>query len=93
VFNYISNRLFWVDFTNTLRAAFKLTDPKTVKDTDDLTVFFAHLGSARVKTARKTLVKSTDPIQKMHDSLSGGQGIAIVHFSSEFINLGSKNCV
>jgi len=33
--------------------------PKAQKKTDSLTLFFALLGSARVKAARKTLVKLT----------------------------------
>jgi hypothetical protein len=33
-----------MDFTNILRAAFTLADPKSAKKTDALTVFFALLG-------------------------------------------------
>jgi len=33
--------------------------PKAPNDTADLTVFFAHLGSACVKAVRRTLMKST----------------------------------
>jgi len=39
--------------------AFTYTDPKSVKDTDDLTVFFTLSGSMSIKAARKTLVKLT----------------------------------
>jgi hypothetical protein len=48
-----------VDFTNILRAAFTLADPKRVKKTDVLTVFFGLLGSGSVKAVRKTLMKLT----------------------------------
>jgi len=48
-----------VNFINVLRAAFTRTDPKSVKKTDDLTVFFALLGTAHMKAALKTLVKLT----------------------------------
>ncbi len=34
-------------------------DPKSTKETDDLTDFFAHLGSTHVKTLRKMLTKLT----------------------------------
>ncbi len=48
-----------INFTNTLSAAFTCTDPKSAKKTVSLTVFFAILGSAHVKAARKMLVKWT----------------------------------
>jgi len=48
-----------VDFTNIVHAAFMLTDPKSAKKTNSLTVFFALLGSARIKTYRKMLEKLT----------------------------------
>jgi hypothetical protein len=48
-----------VNFTNILRAAFTCTNPKSIKKTDGLTVFFALLGSTNGKAARKILVKST----------------------------------
>ena len=41
----------WVNFTNILWAAFTLTDPKSAIKQLGLTVFFALLGSARVKAA------------------------------------------
>jgi len=40
-----------------IHAAFACKDPKSTKSTDDLTIFFALLGSARVKALRKMLVK------------------------------------
>jgi hypothetical protein len=46
-----------VSFINVLQAAFTLEDPKSAKKTDNLAVFFALLGSARKKAARKMLVK------------------------------------
>ncbi len=33
-----------VDFTNILHAAFTCADPKSIKNTDDLTVFFGAFG-------------------------------------------------
>jgi len=48
-----------VDFTKFLQAAFIREDHKSAKKADDLTVFFAFLGSAHVKAARKMLVKLT----------------------------------
>ena len=50
-----------VNFTNVLRAAFTRADPKSTKKTVKLSSFFALLGSARVKAARKMLVKLTTP--------------------------------
>jgi len=44
-----------VNFNNILQAAFTRTDPKSAKKTDNLTVFFAHLGSVHVKAARKNV--------------------------------------
>jgi len=40
-----------VNFINFLRAAFTREDPESAKHTDNLTVFYALLGSARVKAA------------------------------------------
>ena len=48
-----------VNFINVFQAAFVSADPKSTKKTDNLSVFFALLGSARVKAARGTLMKST----------------------------------
>ena len=47
------------NFTNVLRAAFTLADPKSAKKLLNLTVFFALLGSMSAKAARRTLVKLT----------------------------------
>jgi len=44
---------------NILRAAFTRADPKSAKKTDDLTVFFALLGSVRSKAAGNTVMKLT----------------------------------
>jgi len=49
--------------TNILRLAFTRADPKSAIKTDNLTIFFALLGSARVKDERKMLAKLT-PIVK-----------------------------
>jgi len=46
-----------VDFTNVLREAFMLVDPKSIKNIDNLTVIFMHLGLACIKDAYKTLMK------------------------------------
>ena len=46
-----------VNLTNILRAAFTCADPKSAIKLLNMTVFFALLGSARVKAARRTLVK------------------------------------
>jgi len=48
-----------VNFTNILCAAFTRADPKSTKKTDDFTVFFVLLGSARVKASFEMLVKLT----------------------------------
>jgi len=48
-----------VYFINILRAAFTNTDPENAKKTDNFTVFFALLGSTRVKALCKMLVKLT----------------------------------
>ncbi len=48
-----------VDFINVLLAAFMPPDPNSTKKTDSLIVFFALLGSARVKAAHKMLMKLT----------------------------------
>ncbi len=58
-FGKISNNFSpGVNFVNVLQAAFERTNPKSVKKTDNLTVFFALFGSASVK-ARRTLMKLT----------------------------------
>ncbi len=48
-----------LNFINVLQADYKRKDRKRVKKTDNLTVFLALLGSARVQAARKMLVKLT----------------------------------
>ena len=48
-----------VNFTNILQAAFTRADPKSAKQLLNWIVFFALLGSARVKAACRTLVKLT----------------------------------
>ena len=48
-----------VNFINILHAAFTLADPESAKKLLDLTVFFALLVSAPVKSTRRTLMKST----------------------------------
>ena len=53
------NGKFAVNFTNILRAAFTLADPKSAKKLLNLTAFFALLVSAGVKAARRTLMKLT----------------------------------
>jgi len=47
------------NFINVLQAAFEWADPKSVKKTDNLTVYFALSGSARAKAACRTLMKLT----------------------------------
>jgi len=42
-----------------MHAAFMLADPKGAKKTDNLTVFFAPLGSAHLKAASRTVMKLT----------------------------------
>ncbi len=51
-----------LNFNKILQAAFTPADPKSAKKTDDLTVFFALLGSAHIEVARKTFVKLTTSI-------------------------------
>jgi len=49
-----------VDFINILQAAFTCKDPGSAKKYSQVdSLFFALLGSARAKAARKTLVKLT----------------------------------
>jgi len=52
-----------VNFINILRAAFARTDPKSTKKTYSLTIFFLLLGSVRVKTACRTLMKLTPSVR------------------------------
>jgi len=48
-----------VNFINVLTAAFTCADPKSIKKTNNLTVFFMHLRSAGAKAAHRTLMKLT----------------------------------
>jgi len=48
-----------VNFINVLQAAFERTDPKSAKNTDNLIVFFALLGSASSKASHEMLMKLT----------------------------------
>jgi hypothetical protein len=49
-----NNWMTGVNFINVLRAAFAPVEPKSAKKTNNLTVFFALLGSTHVKAANKT---------------------------------------
>ena len=51
-----------VNFTNVLRAAYTQADPKSAIKLINLTVFFALLGSTRVKATCRMLVKLTPEI-------------------------------
>ena len=55
-----------VNFTNILRAAFTRVDPKSAKKMLNLTVFFALLGSVRVKAACRMLVKLTPRVSRIN---------------------------
>jgi len=57
--------------------------PNLKKDTDDLTVFFAHLGSVHVKDTRKMLVKLTPGFVSSHE-----QGTVS---ANSFANLGQES--
>jgi len=46
-----------VNFANIVQAAFMYADPESTKKTVKFSVFFAHSGSARVKAARRMLMK------------------------------------
>ncbi len=48
-----------VNFINVLGAAYTGVDPKSAKMSANSSVFFALLGYARVKAARRTLMKLT----------------------------------
>ncbi len=48
-----------LNFINVLCTAFTFVDPKSVKDTDDFTVFFTLLGSTSTKAVSGTLMKLT----------------------------------
>ncbi len=62
---------FGVNLINIFRKAFMCADPKSIKKTDDLTVFFAHLGSVRTKAACRRLVKSTPSLSFVFTKLIG----------------------
>ena len=51
-----------VNFINVLRTAFTRVDPKSAKKIDNMTVFFARLGSVSIKAARKMSVKLTPEV-------------------------------
>jgi len=51
-----------IDFTNILWAMFACPDPESEKNTDNLTVSSALLGSAHVKAAHGTLMKLTPEV-------------------------------
>jgi len=46
-----------LNFINVLHTAFTLTDPKSVKKTLKLSIFFMLLGSTSVKAVRRMLMK------------------------------------
>jgi len=46
-----------LNFINVLFTAFTLPDPKSVKKTVKLSIFFTLLGSTSVKAVRRTLMK------------------------------------
>ncbi len=48
-----------LNFINVLHTAFALVDPKSVKDTDDLTIIFTLLGSTGAKAVHRILMKLT----------------------------------
>ena len=54
-----------VNFTNALRAAFTRADPKSTKKLLNLMVFFALLGTARVKAAHRMFVKLTPGVTSL----------------------------
>ena len=54
-----------VNFINILRTAFMLVDPKSIKDTYDLTVFFSLSGSMSVKAECRMLLKLTADLQRL----------------------------
>ena len=62
-----------VNFINVLREAFTLADPKSTKKLLNLMVFFALLGSARVKAACRMLVKLTPVVRWADIFCLGGE--------------------
>jgi len=59
-----------VNFINILRVAFACADPESSKKTENLTVFFALLGSAPLKAACRALMKLT-PGLSLHLGVQG----------------------
>ncbi len=59
-----------LNFINVLCTAFTPADPKSIKDTNDLTVFFMLLGSTCTKAAHRTLVKLTPGAKPKKENLS-----------------------
>jgi len=55
---------FRVNFINVLQATFLCPDPKSAKETDNLTVSFALSGSALIRAAQIKLMKLTPTLQK-----------------------------
>jgi len=53
------DKLTVVDFTNILLEAFTWEDPKSAKNTVELSVFLALLGSVCIKAVSEMLMKST----------------------------------
>jgi len=72
-------RITGVNFINVLRAAFALADPKSTKKTDNLTDFFALLGSACVKAARRMLLKLTPDVVGKLNLAKLVEGLRIEH--------------
>jgi len=61
---HIHSLYIWIctpgfNFTNILHTAFTRPDPKSAKKTDNLTIYFALLLSAYIKSAHKMLTKLT----------------------------------
>ena len=83
-----------VNFTNLLRAPFTCADPKSAKKTVKLSSFIALLGSARVKAARRTLVKLTTGLQMwshpkktLRKRAKAGKYVTLCHTVSHWILL------
>jgi len=49
----------WLNFINVLCTAFTTADPKSIKKTVKLSIFFTHLGFTRVKAVSRMLMKLT----------------------------------
>jgi len=85
-------RIPGVNFTNILCAAFTLVGPKSAKRHCQLGCLFAHTGSARVKAARRTLMKlspgggsdvaslKTTAVRKGDDLIINGQKVKILKY-------------